>query len=110
MNKQERNINKDLILRERLALERTEMANDTTLLAFVRTSLYFLVAGLTINNLIPVRNGELTKYGLWIASTLTLTIGVVRYLRQKRKIRENEKHIGDYKMEYEEDQPIKISS
>ena len=44
----EQNINKDLILRERLAIQRTFMANQTTLLSFVRTALYFLVAGLSI--------------------------------------------------------------
>ena len=37
------NINKDLILRERLALQRTSMSNDTTLLAFIRTALYFSI-------------------------------------------------------------------
>jgi putative membrane protein len=43
------NINNDLILRERLAIQRTNMANQTTLLSFVRTSLYFLIAGLSIH-------------------------------------------------------------
>jgi putative membrane protein len=34
-------IDANLILREKLAIERTEMANDGTLLSFIRTSLYF---------------------------------------------------------------------
>jgi putative membrane protein len=38
-------INKDLILRERLALQRTILANQSTFLSFLRTSLYFLIAG-----------------------------------------------------------------
>lgn len=34
-NPKNNNLNKDLILRERLALERTAMGNDRTLLAFI---------------------------------------------------------------------------
>lgn len=56
----DKNINKDLILRERLALQRTAMSNDTTLLAFIRTALYFSVAGLSVNTLLKL------NYGLWI--------------------------------------------
>jgi putative membrane protein len=49
MDKQtQNNINKDLILMERLALERTAMANDTTLVAFIRTALYFSIAGMYV--------------------------------------------------------------
>ena len=40
-------INKDLILREKLAIERTVMANDRTFLSFVRTALYFAIAGIS---------------------------------------------------------------
>jgi putative membrane protein len=36
-------VNKDLILRERLALQRTILANQTTVLAFFRTAMYFLL-------------------------------------------------------------------
>ena len=49
------NINKDLILREKLAIERTAMAIDTTLLSFIRTSLYFAVAGLTVNSFLKMQ-------------------------------------------------------
>lgn len=35
-------MNKDLVLREYLAIERTKLANETTLLAYIRTGLYFL--------------------------------------------------------------------
>ena len=45
MDQTEKRINKDLILREKLAIERTDMAIDRTLLSFIRTSLYFVIAG-----------------------------------------------------------------
>ena len=45
MDKQTQNhLNKDLVLRERLAIERTDMAIDRTLLSFIRTALYFAIA------------------------------------------------------------------
>lgn len=97
-------INKDLILRERLALERTIMANDRTLLSFVRTSLYFLIAGLTIDSLIEVIYGTFTRWSLWGFSFLCLVVGVIRYIKQKKKLKENEKHIGDYKMAFDDDE------
>lgn len=102
-NKTENSINKDLILRERLALQRTAMSNDTTLLAFIRTSLYFAVASLSINTLLKV------KHGLWIEglffsmSLLVLTIGIIKYIMQKKRLKESEKHIGDYKLFWEND-------
>ncbi len=40
---EEQKINKDLILRERVAVERTVMANQRTFLSFLRSSLYFLL-------------------------------------------------------------------
>ena len=47
-------MNKDLILREKLALQRTVLANQTTFLSFLRTSMYFLMAGLSLRNLFKV--------------------------------------------------------
>lgn len=100
--KTEHNINKDLILRERLALERTIMTNNTTLLAFMRTALYFAVAGLTLNNLLNIRYGIYIEISCWVISALVLVIGIINYRKQKRKIKDSEKHIGNYKLEWEE--------
>jgi putative membrane protein len=48
-------MNKDLILRERLAIQRTHLANQTTFLAFLRTAMYFFVAGLSIDSFFSFR-------------------------------------------------------
>lgn len=93
-------MNKDLILREKLALQRTIMANQTTLLSFVRTALYFLVAGLSIRNLLKIENSFLLEILLFSSSLLILLLGFRNYLLQQRKIKDSEKHIGDYQMEY----------
>ncbi|WP_409035373.1 DUF202 domain-containing protein [Lacihabitans sp. CCS-44] len=52
----EQSRNKDLILRENLALQRTVLANQSTLLSFLRTSLYFTIAALSLHNLLKIKN------------------------------------------------------
>lgn len=97
------NINKDLILRERLALQRTSMSNDTTLLSFIRTALYFSIAGMSVNTLLKVNYGLWIEIVFWAISLFILTIGTIKYFRQKQSLRDSEKHIGDYKLNWEAD-------
>lgn len=100
--KKPKEFNKDLILREKLALERTVMANDRTFLSFLRTALYFTIAGLTINELVDIRYGDWVEIIFWILAFVVLCLGIVRYLYQKKKIRESRKHIGGYVDEWED--------
>jgi putative membrane protein len=93
-------INKDLILRERLALQRTILANQSTLLSFLRTSMYFLIAGLSIRNLLQIENGVIIETLLFTLSIIILIIGVLNYFKHKKSIQENKVHIGDYQLEY----------
>jgi len=98
----EKQINKDLILRERLALQRTVLANQSTFLAFLRTSMYFFVAGLSLESLLKIENSFIIEWFLFISSFVIFCIGIFNYFKHKKMILENEKHIGDYKMEYYE--------
>lgn len=98
----EKSINKDLILRERLALQRTILANQSTFLAFLRTSMYFFVAGLSLESLLKIDNSFMIEWFLFVSSFVIFCIGVLNYFKHKKMIIENEKHIGDYKMEYYE--------
>lgn len=100
--KSEKAINKDLILRERLALQRTILANQSTFLAFLRTAMYFLIAGLSLRNLLKIENGFLIEIVLFVTSGLIFIIGVFNYFKHKKSILENKKHIGDYQFEYYE--------
>lgn len=93
-------INKDLILRERLALERTVMANQTTLLSFIRTSLYFLVAGLSLKNLLKLENSLVFQITFFSISIAILIIGLFNFYKQRAFIKSSEKHIGDYQFNY----------
>ena len=94
------NKNKDLILREKLALQRTELANQTTFLSFLRTSMYFLMAGFTIQNLFSQSNYLIFEILLFVISGTIFILGIFNYYRHKKKIQQSEVHIGDYKSEY----------
>jgi putative membrane protein len=95
-------VNKDLILRERLALQRTVLANQSTFLAFLRTAMYFLIAGLSLKNVLKVENSALIEVALFTLSFLIFVFGIVNYFKHKKSILENKKHIGDYQLEYYE--------
>jgi putative membrane protein len=103
MEETEKRINKDLILREKLALERTDMAIDRTFLSFIRTSLYFIIAGMTVNSLLKVSYGWWAEISFWVLGIIILLAGIVKFRQQKKKLKASEKHIGDYKLEWEED-------
>lgn len=96
------NINKDLILRERLALQRTILANQTTFLAFLRTAMYFAVAGLSTRNLLKIENSLFIEISFYLISFLIITFGFINFFKHKKMINDNEKHVGNYKLEYYE--------
>jgi len=100
MSNIENKINKDLILREKLALQRTVLANQTTLLSFLRTSLYFLVAGLSLRSLLKLENSLALETVLFLVSVGTLVFGIWNFYKHKALILKSEVHIGNFKTEY----------
>ena len=98
-----KSINKDLILREKLAIERTVMANDRTLLSFVRTALYFSIAGISINEVLHLQHGLAVEIIFWVIAIFIITAGFIKYWQQKKRIAEHRKNIGNYQLEWESD-------
>lgn len=94
-------IKKDLILREKLALQRTLLANQSTFLAFLRTSMYFLIAGLSIQQLVDSPRALIFEIVLFAVSGAVLIVGVINYFRNSKRIEQSKIHIGDYKFEFE---------
>lgn len=94
-------MNKDLILRENLAIERTHLANQTTLLSFLRTSMYFFVAGLTIYQLLDFESKVWVSFGMYTFSVILFVFGIYNFFKQRRWILQQKKHVGDYKLAYE---------
>lgn len=70
---------------QQLAAARTRMANERTLLTYVRTSLALLAFGLTLLQLHPGR-GKALGYGALVASATMLLIGWVRFRFHRRQI------------------------
>jgi len=79
-------MNKDLVLREYLAIERTKLANETTLLAYIRTGLYFLVAGSTIGHLVNTEFWKIVGTPLIVIGLIIMLLGVIRYFRLRKSI------------------------
>jgi len=88
-------LNKDLVLREYLAIERTRLANERTLLTYIRTGLYFLVAGSTLGHLIKTEFWRMVGDPLIIVGILIAAWGFVRFFRVRREIEQARRHIGN---------------
>lgn len=94
-------MNRDLILRENLALQRTTLANQTTFLAFLRTSLYFALAGLSLESLLKIKQHRIVELVLFSISLFIFIYGIVNYVINKRKIEKGYRNVGEFKDEYE---------
>ena len=88
-------MNKDLVLREYLAIERTKLANERSLLTYIRTGLYFLVAGSTLGYVVDSPFWNTMGWPLVIMGVLIGMFGGVRFIRLAKKIKESKKNIGN---------------
>jgi putative membrane protein len=93
-------MNKDLVLREYLAIERTKLANERTLLTYIRTGLYFLVAGSTLGYVIDSTFWSVMGWPLVAVGVLIAVFGGIRFRRVASQIRESRKHIGNASAEF----------
>jgi putative membrane protein len=81
-----------IILRDHLAVHRTDLANDRTFLAYIRTALTFAVVGVTFikffgNLLIEVIGWIFIPAGIYI-----FIRGFLRFKKTKRAIKEEERN------------------
>jgi putative membrane protein len=77
----------EIILRDHLALERTKLANERTLLSYLRTSLYLFLGGLALlemADIVKVRNLGFVSIFL---SVIFLIIGIFRYNQLKKHMK-----------------------
>ena len=93
-------MNKDLVLREYLAIERTKLANERTLLTYIRTGLYFLVAGSTLGHLMETEFWDAMGLPLAIAGVLIVAFGVLRFIRMGREIEKSKKYVGSATLDF----------
>lgn len=78
-----------IILRDHLALERTKLANERTLLSYLRTSLYLFLGGSALMGIDNESLGNLKWVGIVgiSFSFLFFVIGVYRFAILKRHLR-----------------------
>ncbi|MEK6476547.1 DUF202 domain-containing protein [Catalinimonas sp. 4WD22] len=79
--------NKELILRDILAIERTKMANERTFLAYFRTSVALFGAGVGIVEIDYFQEYKWLGFVLLGVSVITLVVGVIRIFQVKKVIR-----------------------
>jgi putative membrane protein len=76
-----------IILRDYLALERTRLANERTLFAYLRTSVYLILGGiafLQLEGLVQIKWLGYLSLGL---SVVFLVAGIFTYYRLKNKLK-----------------------
>lgn len=76
-----------LSLSDELSIERTKLANDRTLLSFIRTSLYFSIAGMTITSLINFEMDWLVAIIFYVISVFIFVMGFIRYFRLRSTLK-----------------------
>lgn len=81
-----RRIDENLI-REHLALERTKLANERTLLSYIRSSLYLFIGGLAILQVKEYSHVQWLGYLSLFICIVFISIGIYRYIHLNRKLR-----------------------
>ncbi|WP_207420845.1 DUF202 domain-containing protein [Desertivirga brevis] len=69
-----------------LAIGRNKMANERTLLAYVRTFLSFIVAGVSLIQFFNVTSFVLLGYLLIPVAVIIMIIGIFRFIKAKREL------------------------
>lgn len=77
----------EIILRDYLAMERTKLANERTLLSYIRSSLYLLLGGIAIIQLDGFENIKFIGYISLVLTILLVFIGVYRFQNLNRQLK-----------------------
>lgn len=73
-----------IILRDYLALERTRLANERTLFAYIRTSLYLLTAGLGIFEIESIQHLRMLAWVCVVVSAVLFVFGFYKYYQLRK--------------------------
>lgn len=76
----------ELILRDHLAIDRTILSNESTLLAYIRTALAIIAAGATLFHFFSEQWIKIIGAILIPIGIILLAVGYIRYKRMERSI------------------------
>lgn len=79
---------KNWTISDHLSLRRTRMANERTLLAFVRTFLGLVAAGVAMIQILTQLWVHVLGYVFLALGPILLVVGIVQYFRTRRMINE----------------------
>ena len=77
----------EILLRDHLAIERTRLSNERTLLAYTRTSLYLVLAGIAFLGMDGLKEMKLVGFISLLLSIIIILIGITRFFQLKAQIR-----------------------
>tara|TARA_R100001377_G_C3183469_1_gene107592 strand:+ start:817 stop:1161 length:345 start_codon:yes stop_codon:yes gene_type:complete len=77
----------EVILRDYLAIERTRLANERTLLSYVRSSLYLLLGGIAFLQLEEFPNFKFLSVLALVFSALFFIVGLYRFVLLKKSLK-----------------------
>ncbi len=77
----------NIILRDFLAVERTRLANERTLLSYIRSSLYLILGGIAFLQLEGFANIKYLGLLSLLLSVVFLVIGVYRFMLLKKSLK-----------------------
>jgi putative membrane protein len=77
----------EIILRDYLAIERTRLANERTLLSYIRSSLYLILGGIAFLQLEGFSNIKYLGLLSLLLSVIFLVIGVYRFMLLKKSLK-----------------------
>lgn len=86
---------KELILRDHLALERTKLANERTLFAYIRMALYLLTVGIGIFQIESISRLDGLVWGCIIAGIFLFFLGFVRFEQMRKHLKQYTKTCRD---------------
>ena len=86
---------KELILRDHLALERTKLANERTLFAYIRMALYLLTVGIGIFQIESISRLDGLAWGCIIAGIFLFFLGFVRFEQMRKHLKQYTKTCRD---------------
>lgn len=78
---------RELLLSDRLALERTRLANERTLFSYLRTSLYLLTAGIGVLQVESISRLDGVAWVCILSGIFLFFFGFVRFWRLKKQLK-----------------------
>ena len=79
-------VKEKIILRDHLALQRTKLANERTLLTYVRSALYLIIAGIAFLGMNDFENMPYVGIICLVVSAILLLIGGIRFIQLKKQL------------------------